>query len=274
MRIMASESTIYWANLGLSPIAFEIGPLVIRWYALAFLASFLIGRWYLIRLLQQDHAPMRPELVDDLTIHAVVGIILGGRLGYAAFYQPALLVSPADLLTVWKGGMSFHGGLIGLLVALWLFALRFKVPLLRVIDYVGCATPFGVLLVRIANFVNGELWGRPTDVPWGMVFPGGGPMPRHPSQLYEAVLEGLGLLLLLGWLFWKTDLRQQPGRLAGAGLIWYALARFSVELVRQPDAGLEHLPLGLTMGQYLTIPILLGGLYLLTRKAALQAPAV
>jgi phosphatidylglycerol:prolipoprotein diacylglycerol transferase len=270
---MVTESPLHWAELGLSPIAFEIGPFAIRWYALAFLVSFLIGRWYLMRLLREDHAPMQPETVDDLMIHAILGIILGGRLGYAAFYQPSLLISPAELVTVWKGGMSFHGGLIGLLIGLWLFARRFNAPLLRVIDYVGCATPFGVALVRLANFVNGELWGRPTDLPWGMVFPDGGPLARHPSQLYEALFEGVGLMILLGWLFWKTDLRQIPGRLAGAGLVWYALARGAIETVRQPDAGLEHLPLGLTMGQYLSLPILLGGLYLLLRRTEITRPA-
>jgi phosphatidylglycerol:prolipoprotein diacylglycerol transferase len=264
---MASESVLHFADLGLSPIAFAIGPFAIRWYALAFIASFFIGHWYLTRILHEEHAPMMPALVDDLVIHAIVGIILGGRLGYAAFYQPALFANPLDLFKVWQGGMSFHGGLIGLLVALWRFARRFKVELLRVLDYVGCATPFGIVLVRLANFVNGELWGRTTQASWGMVFPDGGPLARHPSQLYEALLEGVGLMILLGWLFWKSELRRQPGRLAGAGLVWYALARFAIEFVRQPDAGLEHLPLGLTMGQYLSVPILLGGLYLLKRKA-------
>lgn len=210
---------------------------------------------------------MEPAKVDDLLVYVVLGVIIGGRLGYATFYQPSLWLDPIALLQMWNGGMSFHGGLVGLLVALFLFSLRFDVPLLRLIDYVGCVTPFGTILVRLANFVNGELWGRPTMLPWGMIFPQAGDgLARHPSQLYEAMLEGCGLMALLIWLFWKTDLRRQPGRLAGAGLTWYAIVRFSLEWARQPDRGLENLFWGLTMGQTLSIPILVGGLYLLFRQ--------
>ncbi|WP_230771522.1 prolipoprotein diacylglyceryl transferase [Sphingomonas sp. Leaf4] len=259
-----ATAALRWQDLGLSPVAFDLGPLPVRWYALAFLATFLLGGWYLRRLLREPGAPMRPELVDDLFLYAVAGVILGGRLGYATFYQPGLWAAPLELVQPWHGGMSFHGGLIGLLIGLTLFARNHGVPLLRLLDYVGCATPFGMILVRLANFVNGELWGRPTTLPWGMVFPGAGDgVPRHPSQLYEALLEGVVMLLLLGFLFWRTGARHVPGRLAGAGLTWYAVARFSLEWVRQPDRGLEHLSWGLTMGQTLSVPILFGGLALL-----------
>jgi phosphatidylglycerol---prolipoprotein diacylglyceryl transferase len=210
---------------------------------------------------------MSPAAVDDLLLYVVLGVIGGGRLGYATFYQSGLWSHPVELLKLWNGGMSFHGGLIGLLVALVIFSRRFNVPLLRLLDYVGCAAPFGTIMVRIANFMNGELWGRPTTLPWGMVFPQAGDgLPRHPSQLYESLLEGVVLMALLAWLFWRTDLRRQPGRLAGAGLTWYAIARFSLEWTRQPDRGLEHLSWGLTMGQTLSVPVLMGGLYLLFRE--------
>lgn len=266
------NAPLSWSQLGLSPVAFHLGPLPIRWYALSFIATFLLGRWYLQRLLREPDAPMAPAAVDDLLVYVALGVIGGGRLGYATFYRPELWVHPLELAQLWQGGMSFHGGLIGLLIALALFSRRFDVPPLRLLDYVGCATPFGTILVRLANFVNGELWGRPTELPWGMVFPGTGDgLPRHPSQLYEALLEGVVLMVLLIWLFWRTDLRHQPGRLAGAGLAWYAIARFLLEWVRQPDAGLEHLSWGLTMGQTLSVPILIGGLYLLCRPQSREA---
>lgn len=265
---MTPPAALRWSDLGLSPVAFHLGPLPIRWYALAFIATFVLGRWYLRRLLRVDGAPMPPQQVDDLLSYVVAGVIAGGRLGYATFYQPALWASPPELLSLWHGGMSFHGGLIGLLVALALFARRRRVPLLSLLDYVGCATPFGMILVRLANFINGELWGRPTTLPWGMIFPGtGDDVPRHPSQLYEAAWEGIGTMVLLSFLFWRTGLRYQPGRLAGAGLVWYAVGRFALERVRQPDHGLEHLWWGLTMGQTLSIPILIGGLFLLVPRA-------
>ena len=162
--------------------------------------------------------------------------------------------------------MSFHGGLIGVIVAIWLFCRVQRFETLRVCDYVACTTPFGLILVRLANFANGELWGRPTDLPWGMIFPGAGDnVARHPSQLYEAVLEGLLMMAVLVYLFWRTDARLRPGRLLGTGLVIYGAARFLIEFVRQPDAGLEHLPWGLTMGQMLSAPMLVAGLYFLVR---------
>jgi phosphatidylglycerol:prolipoprotein diacylglycerol transferase len=201
---------------------------------------------------------------DDMVFYATLGIILGGRLGYVLFYRPEFYFSdPVQILRLWDGGMSFHGGVIGTTLGILWLARKHRLDWLRVHDYVACCAPFGIFLVRLANFVNGELWGRPTDVPWAIVFPAGGEVPRHPSQLYEAGLEGILLFLILWFLFWKTDARYQPGKLVGAFLLVYGLSRFLVELVRQPDQGLEHLPWGLTMGQTLTVPMILGGAWLI-----------
>ncbi len=259
---------LYWTDLGLSPIALQFGPIAIRWYAISYLAMILIGWWYLRILVRQRDAPMTAEQVDDLVPAVALGVILGGRLGYTIFYRPDMWRHPLDVLKLWEGGMSFHGGLIGLLIALALFARRHRIDPIRLCDYVACATPFGLILVRLANFVNGELWGRPTGRPWGMVFPGAGDtLPRHPSQLYEAGLEGGVMLVVLGVLFWRSDARRRPGLLLGIGLLLYGLARFSLEWVRQPDRGLEHLWWGLTMGQTLSVPILAGGAYMTWRSA-------
>lgn len=259
---------LYWTDLGLSPIALHLAPIAIRWYAISYLAMILLGWWYLRILVRQRDAPMTAEQVDDLVPAVALGVILGGRLGYAIFYRPDMWRHPLDVLKLWEGGMSFHGGLIGLLMALALFARRHRIDLIRLCDYVACATPFGLILVRLANFVNGELWGRPTGRPWGMVFPGAGDtLPRHPSQLYEAGLEGGVMLVVLGVLFWRSDARRRPGLLLGIGLLLYGLARFSLEWVRQPDRGLEHLWWGLTMGQTLSVPILAGGAYMTWRSA-------
>lgn len=262
------SDALRWVDLGLSPVAFQLGPLPIRWYALSFLAMLLLGWWYLRRLLARPGAPIRADHLDDLIAYVAAGVIAGGRIGYSIFYRPEMWANPLDVLKLWQGGMSFHGGLIGLLLALTLFARQRGLSVVRLCDYVACATPFGLVLVRIANFVNGELWGRPTDLPWGMVFPGAGDgVPRHPSQLYEAVLEGVVMMIVLGWMFWRTEARLRPGRLLGTGLLIYGVARFSVERLRQPDAGLENLPWGLTMGQTLSVPIIAGGVWFLMASA-------
>ena len=251
-----------WQDLGLSPVAFHLGPFDIRWYALSYLAMIGLGWWYLRKLVAQPGAPMTRQHVDDLLFYLTIGVIAGGRLGYTLFYKPEIWGGPLQVLKLWEGGMSFHGGLIGVLVALGIFTWKHGLNMVRVCDYVACATPFGLVLVRIANFINGELWGRPTTLPWGMVFPGAGDdLPRHPSQLYEAGLEGLVMGIVLFWLFWFTNARNRPGRLLGTGLLIYGTARFLLEFVRQPDKGLEHLWWGLTMGQTLSLPILAAGLY-------------
>jgi phosphatidylglycerol---prolipoprotein diacylglyceryl transferase len=260
-------SGIRFTALGLSPIALDIGFFQFRWYSLAYIAGILGGWYYMTRLLNAPGAPMAKRHADDLVAWITFGIIIGGRLGYAAFYKPDMLGSPVELLKLWEGGMSYHGGLIGVIVAVWLMTRIAHVQFLRTMDYVACVVPIGIFLGRLANFVNGELWGRATTLPWGIVFPAGGPEPRHPSQLYEAVLEGAVLFFLLRWMFYRTDARYHPGRLAGTFLLVYGLARTLVETVRQPDLGLENLSWGLTMGQTLSVPMILGGLYLtLTAK--------
>ena len=254
---------LHWADLGLDPVLVELGPLKLRWYSLAYLAGILVGWWYLLKLIARPGAPMARRHADDMVFYATLGIILGGRLGYVLFYRPDFYFNdPVQILRLWDGGMSFHGGVIGTSLGILWMARRHKLSWLRIHDYVACCVPFGLFFGRLANFVNGELWGRETDVPWAIVFPTGGEIPRHPSQLYEAGLEGVLLFLILWFLFWKTDSRYQPGRLVGAFLLVYGLSRFLVELVRQPDQGLENLPWGLTMGQTLTVPMILGGAWL------------
>jgi phosphatidylglycerol:prolipoprotein diacylglycerol transferase len=265
--VASAGGGIHFNQLGLSPIAFHIGSLPIRWYALSYMAMILLGWWFLLRLIRKPGAPMTGPQVDSLIVYGTIGVVVGGRLGYCLFYKPEIWLAPLEVLKPWNGGMSFHGGFIGLVLALWLLAWRHKLNLLRVCDYVGCAAPFGLVLVRLANFVNGELWGRPTDLPWGIIFPGAGDaLPRHPSQLYEALLEGVVMAIVLWIMFFRTDARDRPGRLTGAGLVVYGTARFLIEFVRQPDAGLEHLPWGLTMGQTLSLPMLIAGLWLLYRS--------
>ena len=250
-------------SLGLDPVAFDLGFFQLKWYSLGYIAGIFIGWWYLLKLLAQPGAPMARRHADDLVFYATLGIILGGRLGYVLFYRPDMLARPLEILQLWEGGMSFHGGLLGVVLALVYLSRKERLNWLRVHESVACAVPPGIFLVRLANFVNGELWGRPTDVPWAMIFPAAGPEPRHPSQLYEAAGEGLLLFVVLWFLFWKTDARYQPGKLVGTFALGYGLIRFTVEWLRNPDAGLEHLSWGLTMGQTLSLPLILVGLYLI-----------
>jgi phosphatidylglycerol:prolipoprotein diacylglycerol transferase len=261
---MMVTEVIRWDALGLSPIALDLGFFQLRWYSLGYLAGILLGWWYLLKLIAKPGAPMARRHADDMVFYATLGILIGGRLGYVLFYRPGFyLQNPLEIPQLWDGGMSFHGGVIGTSLGIFYMAWKNGLNWLRVHDYVACCTPFGIFLVRLANFVNGELWGRPTDVPWAVIFPAGGEVPRHPSQLYEAALEGLLLGLILWFLFWRTDARYQPGKLVGTFILVYGLSRFLVELVRQPDRGLENLSWGLTMGQTLTVPMILGGAYLI-----------
>jgi phosphatidylglycerol---prolipoprotein diacylglyceryl transferase len=265
---------LHFDRLGLDPVALDLGFFQIKWYSLGYIAGIFIGWWYLLKLLAQPGAPMARRHADDLVFYATLGIILGGRLGYVIFYRPDMLARPLEVLQLWEGGMSFHGGLIGVVLALFYLARKNGLDWLRVHDYVACCVPPGIFLVRLTNFVNGELWGRPTDVPWAVIFPAAGPEPRHPSQLYEAFGEGILLFAILWWLFWKTDARYQPGKLVGVFAAGYGLIRFAVEWVRNPDAGLENLSWGLTMGQTLSLPLILLGLYLIvTAKGRRQRVA-
>ena len=260
---MAAGDYLRFTDLGLKPTLFD-WPFRLRWYSLAYLAGILVGWWYLMKLIARPGAPMARRHADDMVFYATLGIILGGRLGYVLFYRPEFYFeNPVQILRLWDGGMSFHGGVIGTSLGILWMARKHKLDWLRVHDYIACCVPFGLFFGRLANFVNGELWGRQTDVPWAVIFPDGGEVPRHPSQLYEAGLEGILLFLILWFLFWKTDARYQPGKLVGAFLLVYGLSRILVELVRQPDKGLENLPWGLTMGQTLTVPMVLGGAWLI-----------
>ncbi|WP_022728216.1 prolipoprotein diacylglyceryl transferase [Fodinicurvata sediminis] len=244
------------------PVALEIGPLAIRWYALSYIVG-LLGAWFYCRyLVTVSPAGLTREAIDDFLLWATLGVILGGRLGYVLFYQPGYYVHhPQEILYLWQGGMAFHGGLIGVIVAIILFERKRGVAFMSLTDIVACAAPIGLFLGRIANFINGELFGRPSDVPWAMVFPGGGPEPRHPSQLYQAGLEGLLLFLLL-FILMRFGALKCRGLLSGSFLAGYGLARFIGEFFRAPDAHLGYLTGGLTMGQLLSLPMLLAGLAL------------
>jgi phosphatidylglycerol:prolipoprotein diacylglycerol transferase len=257
------------------PVLIQLGPFAIRWYALAYIVGILLG-WVYARALVRNEKfwggppPMTTLQIDDFIVWVTLGIILGGRLGYVLFYNFAYFAEhPAEAFQLWKGGMSFHGGFTGCVLAVVLFARKNNVSILSLGD-VTCATgTLGVLLGRIANFINGELWGRPTDVAWGVVFPSGGPIPRHPSQLYEAALEGLLLFVVLGLLIRGGALRR-PGLILGAFALGYSLARSFCELFREPDAQLGFLWNTITMGTLLSIPLLLFGVALIVH--ALRRP--
>lgn len=269
----ATAEPIYWVDLGLTR-GIDLGFFMLRWYSLAYLAGIVLGYWHLTRMVRAPGAPMAQRHADDLFFYCTLGIILGGRIGYATFYQPELWAHPLELLKLWNGGMSFHGGLIGTVVAITWVTSRGGLNFLRTCDYIAVCVPFGLLFGRLANFVNGELWGRvATDVPWAMVFPDGGPLPRHPSQLYEALLEGLVLMIVLLALFWKTRARWRSGMLVGVFTLGYGMARFTVEYFREPDAQLQQFAMrtGLSMGQWLTVPMIALGLFFLIR-ALLRPP--
>ncbi len=257
----AGSAPLMWEDLGLRP-GIDLGFFTLRFYSLAYLAGIVLGYWHLGRMIKAPGAPMAQRPADDLFFYCTLGIILGGRLGYATFYAPELWMHPVNLLKLWEGGMSFHGGLVGVLIAIAWVSWRGQLPFLRVADYIAVNVPFGMLFGRVANFINGELWGRPTDVPWAMVFPGAGPLPRHPSQLYEAALEGAVLVIVLLYLFWRTRARWRPGLLVGTFTAGIALGRFTVEFFREPDVQLAEFAArtGLSMGQWLTIPLILLGL--------------
>jgi phosphatidylglycerol:prolipoprotein diacylglycerol transferase len=272
-----ASDAIAWTDLHLSPVALDLGFFELRWYSLAYLAGIFIGYWYLLKLLKEPGAPMARRHADDLVFYAALGIILGGRLGYVLFYNLSYyLQNPIDILKLWDGGMSFHGGVVGTTLGILYLARKEKLPWLRVHDYVACCVPFGLFFGRLANFVNHELWGAETNVGWAVRFPELAPTgetilgpPRHPTQLYEAGLEGLVLFAILWWLFWKTDARYQPGKLVGAFILFYGLFRFAVEFVREPDSQLVGFAQasGLHMGQWLSLPMIIGGIYLMMTAA-------
>ena len=252
----------------INPVLISIGPFAVRWYALAYIVGIIAGWLYARAIIASERlwggrAPFTVTDFDDFVIWITLGIILGGRIGYVLFYNFAhFAANPIEILQLWNGGMSFHGGVVGCILAVVLFALRRHIPILSLADVTAAVAPIGLFLGRLANFINGELWGRPSEMPWAMVFPGGGPLPRHPSQLYEAGLEGLVLFAVLAILIRAGALRR-PGLIIGAFALGYGVARCIAELFREPDPQLGFLWGGLTMGMLLSIPMILAGLALI-----------
>jgi phosphatidylglycerol---prolipoprotein diacylglyceryl transferase len=247
-----------------NPVLVSIGPFAIRWYALAYICGILLG-WFYARMLIRNEklwggaAPMTVLDYDDFILWVTLGIVLGGRTGYVLFYNfPHFIANPLEVFEVWKGGMSFHGGFLGCVAAVVLFARHRGIPMLSLGDITCAVGPIGLFLGRLANFIKPELWGRPSDVPWAMIFPDGGPLPRHPSQLYEAGLEGIVLFFVL-LLLMRMGVLKRPGLIIGAFAVGYALARSFCELFREPDPQLGFLWGGLTMGMLLSIPLFLAG---------------
>lgn len=272
----------------------DLGIFQLRFYSLAYLAGIVLGYWHLTKMIKAPGSPMAQRHADDLFFYCTLGIIIGGRLGYAAFYTGGETGIPSmfthftpgefpswDLLRLWDGGMSFHGGVIGVLIAIAWVCRSGHINFLRTADYIAVNVPFGMMFGRIANFINGELWGRPveSDVPWAMIFPTDAlGLPRHPSQLYEAGLEGALLIVVMLLLFWKTRARWRPGLLVGVFTAGIALARFTVEFFRQPDSQLAEFArqTGLSMGQWLTVPLMIVGVALVARaliKPQMGTPA-
>lgn len=264
----------------IDPVAVQIGPLAIKWYGLAYVVGLLGGWWYGRRLVASDglwggRARPQPVELDDMLLFVAFGVVLGGRIGFVLFYDlPRYLERPQDIFAIWQGGMSFHGGLIGATLGLWLFARRRGYPALSVFDLAAAVVPIGLLLGRIANFINGELWGRPApDFPYAMVFPNGGPVPRHPSQLYEALSEGLLLFIVVNLVVRLGGFRR-PGLVAGIFGMGYAIARIVSEFFREPDPQLgflfgtsvDALSGGITMGMLLSLPVFFAGLWLVLRS--------
>ncbi len=247
----------------INPVAIHLGPLSVHWYGLMYLAGFFIGWWLLARRARDARWGFTQEQVSDILFYTALGVIIGGRLGYMFFYDwPDLRDNPWFIFQVWKGGMSFHGGLIGVIIALACYARSIQHSVVRIADFIAPVVPVGLGLGRIGNFINGELWGRVTTVPWGMVFPNGGPLPRHPSQLYEFFFEGIILFLIL----WIYSAKPRPlGATSGLFLIGYGAIRFSLEFFREPDQQIGYIAWGwLTKGQLLSFPMMLIGILIMS----------
>ncbi len=255
------------------PVLVHLGPIAIRWYALAYVAGIMLGWRYIVAQVRNPNLwefrgpATTPEKIDDLILWITLGVIVGGRLGHVIFYTPAIIwTDPLEILKTWHGGMSFHGGAIGVIAAVIVFSVRNRIDMLRLGDVVAAATPVGLFFGRIANFINGELWGRPTSLPWGIIFPGADPaVPRHPSQLYEAALEGIVLFILLRWATHGAKFLNRRGVVVGLFVAGYGIIRVALENVREPDSYMPHFPLGLTMGMLLSTPMIIVGAWLVWR---------
>lgn len=251
----------------ISPIAFAVGPLAIRWYSLAYLAGILAAWFLALRNTEKNKLGYSKQNIEDLAFYITLGIIIGGRLGYAVFYGGAeMWLKPWRLFELWKGGMSFHGGIAGVIIAAWLYARRFRFQFLAITDLVALYAPIGMFLGRLANFVNDELWGRVTTVPWAVRFPSGGYVPRHPSQLYEAFFEGIVIFILLNWLWRSSRIRNSHGVVSALFVMLYGIFRISMEQFRQPDAQLGFFFGHITMGQMLSLPLIIAGIWVLAVK--------
>jgi len=256
----------------INPVAVSLGPFAIRWYALAYIVGLLVGWRYCLGLAGRLPYLVARQDIDDFLVWATLGVVLGGRIGYVLFYQPGYYIHhPIEALYVWHGGMSFHGGALGVTIAIILFTRSRRIPLFAFSDIITEAIPIGLFFGRIANFINGELFGRPSQVPWAMIFPNGGPMPRHPSQLYEAFCEGILLFFLL-FAAERLHARERPGVVTGLFLIGYAAARMSGEFFREPDPQLGFLIFGTTMGQLLSIPVLVAGILIIAWALRARLP--
>lgn len=254
----------------IDPVALQLGPVAIHWYGLMYLLGFaavwLLGR----RRIRQGHSTVSLRELEDIIFYGVVGVVIGGRLGYTLFYKPGYYLShPLEILSIWEGGMSFHGGLIGVIVALLWYTHRRGRHFFDVADFIAPMIPIGLAAGRWGNFINAELWGRPTDLPWGMVFPNAGALPRHPSQLYEMMLEGV---LLFAFLWWYSSTPRRRGQVSGMFLVGYGVARFVAEFTREPDEFLGLMAAGLSMGQLLSIPMVLAGAFILWKSSERSFP--
>ncbi len=250
----------------IDPEIFRIGPFALRWYSVSYIVGILGGYFLMRKFTKFKDTPYTPFQLDEFAFFATLGVLLGGRLGYVLFYKPAdYLHDPLSILKVWEGGMSFHGGLLGVMLAIWYFTKSRKISIHRFSDYVACVVPIGLFSGRVANFINGELWGAPSDLPWAMKFPTGGDVGRHPSQLYEAFLEGIVLFTVLNLLMRKTMARHYPGMIVGSFFVGYGFFRYVIEFIREPDAFLGKLWGVISMGQLLSLPMMAFGLYLIIR---------
>ena len=248
----------------IDPVIIAFGPLAISWYSLSYVVSILLGWYYVLKLIETNSLDISKKNIDDFVSWAIIGIIIGGRLGYVLFYDPVKYFSdPIQILKTYEGGMSFHGGISGLIIASYLFCKKYKIAFLGLMDLCSIVAPIGLFLGRIANFINAELYGRITDVPWAFIFPGSDGFPRHPSQLYEAILEGLVLFFIQRYVTGKLGALKFPGLLSGVFLVFYSCFRIIVEFFREPDFKIGYLANYFTMGQLLCLPMIIVGILLI-----------